>query len=446
MRSTLLALLLAGSLGVAAVGCGRPATTLEGRVTATDGQPVAGARVWALLTPEIRKSHAEFSAPSGTTAADGSFSIPAREPGQEHEVWVCADGFLQEAVTVHFPEEPVQVRLRPAASIRGRVLGPDGSPVAGAEVDAFQMDRFKACSTRIASPCPPEQPTTSDAEGRFHLASFRPAWYVVTAQVPELVDAAAAVSPVRAAAGEPVEVELRLPEGSTRIEQADLVPGLGEKRASLESVERPATPVEVAPEAPQAEAEASEPTRKVSGRVQDSDGSPIAGIEVSFRKEGWDTIARTWTRANGNFSSTVPEGESTAVVHWYGLDHELPVEDRGRVSGLEIRLERGVTVGGRLRGMPLWERTEVRFDGPSSRTLYGEIDLDGNWSAEWVPPGRWAVTALRLKTMQALQRTIEVPADATKASYTALKSGIDFDFTNAPVVTDEELRKLWEQP
>jgi hypothetical protein len=41
----------------------------------------------------------------------------------------------------------------------------------------------------------------------------------------------------------------------------------------------------------------------------------------------------------------------------------------------------------------LWERTEVRFDGPSSQTLYGEIDLD-----------------------------------------------------DAPVVTDEELRKLWGKP
>lgn len=612
----------------------RQGTVLRGTVTGADGSPVAGARVWALSRTEQRASDEAFAPPSATTADDGSFSIPGRPSGQKLDFWVCADGFLQEWSSIDFPEDPVQVRLLPAASIHGRVLGPDGSPLAGARVSACEGEEMGGCGNRVATPCLEGEPATSDAEGRFHLARLSPAWYTVTAQAPGLVNAE--VSPVRAAAGEPMEVEIRFPEGATvsgRVTAPDGSPlpgadvwvrseksavwmtaredgsfrvsgvaagpneivaradgyedaerllevsgGLsgGEIRADLvltpeeekklleirgrvagpdgapvegarvslgaESIHSSwdgsftlracdcqAGPYEIqaekrgfAPGVAPVSAKGGErvegveirletgtriigrvtglpaedlrgvaiqlmngdvdlptfadaegrfeigpvgagtweaqayldsrsaiaevitepgqpetfvelpfaPVRQVSGRVLDSDGDPLARTEVTFHSKE-ELFASTWSRADGSFSAAVPEGELSASVWFQGIRQERPVgAERGPVSGLEIRLERGVRVGGRILGIPPWEGVTIRLEGPGN--LWADVDVDGLWSAQGIPPGRWDLTATREATSQEIQMPIEVPGGASEIVIDLDFTGTEGDFTPPP--------------
>jgi hypothetical protein len=64
--------------------------------------------------------------------------------------------------------EPLQIALQPAATIRGRVVDPDGKPVAGAEVCV------KASCGSFFAAAPPPLRTTTDARGEFVLKGAPP--------------------------------------------------------------------------------------------------------------------------------------------------------------------------------------------------------------------------------------------------------------------------------
>ncbi|HJX28661.1 MAG TPA: hypothetical protein VJ885_12160, partial [Thermoanaerobaculia bacterium] len=164
------------------------------------------------------------------------------------------------------------------------------------------------------------------------------------------------------------------------------------------------------------------PVREVSGRVLSVDGEPLTGIEVSFHGAG-DRSAFAWVRADGTFSAAVPEGAFTVSVRHGAGEHTQPLDlETGPVSGLEIRLRRGVTLRGRILGLPLWEWTSIRLEGSSP--LQGEVDLDGGWSLEGLSPGIWTLIATRELTSQEIRRTIEIPED-----FEASDIEIDLDFT-----------------
>lgn len=181
MRTTSLAF-----LALLLTGFTQPGATLEGTVTDAAGQPILGARVWALADlPD------EIPPPATTSAADGSFSIPHLPPGEDLELWVCADGFLLAAETVRAGEEPmrvpIQVKMDPVAHIRGRVLGPDGLPLAGATVHVQPDGGFATGGEPAPTPCPMFQPETTDAEGRFDLDTVDPDLCEVTVEMPGLL-------------------------------------------------------------------------------------------------------------------------------------------------------------------------------------------------------------------------------------------------------------------
>lgn len=122
-----------------------PGALLAGKVTATDnGEPVAGLRIGVYGPARPRSGAWVQSVPTG---ADGRFAL--RVPPGEQYVYLQSEppeGFLRTAVaertltvrdgetaTVDFALRRVG-RARP---VRGRVLGPDGQPAAGATVLAF---------------------------------------------------------------------------------------------------------------------------------------------------------------------------------------------------------------------------------------------------------------------------------------------------------------------
>ena len=107
---------------------------------------------------------------STTSAADGSYQVPASRSGQ---VRVFHPDFAPHVVPIDAPAG--QVRLEPGTVVSGLVTDAAGRPAAGAELwldDAQPGGR-------------------TDAQGRFHIAHAHAEWSQVTARTPRLVGVAA---------------------------------------------------------------------------------------------------------------------------------------------------------------------------------------------------------------------------------------------------------------
>jgi RNA polymerase sigma factor (sigma-70 family) len=115
-------------------------TPVNGAVTDSDGNPVAGARVRRISS----RAEAENAA---TTDAAGHFQLRHMVPG-DLELAVQVDGFGPIALQTIVSNEPLNLtfKLGPASIFRGRVLDEKGAPVSNASVlttsDNYGLRRF----------------------------------------------------------------------------------------------------------------------------------------------------------------------------------------------------------------------------------------------------------------------------------------------------------------
>jgi len=154
--------------------------SLSGRVVAKgSGEPLAGARVMAsviqtMTIPGMGVAKTYVSAGDATTAGDGGFRIGHLAPGPL-SLTISARGYQKAKRQVDIPEDtepaPLLIELEKGAELRGRVLGPDGAPVAGARVQT--MGR-------------PFQETQSGPDGDFVLDGLPPGTYEVQATTSDL--------------------------------------------------------------------------------------------------------------------------------------------------------------------------------------------------------------------------------------------------------------------
>ncbi|MGC4119586.1 MAG: carboxypeptidase-like regulatory domain-containing protein [Myxococcales bacterium] len=130
----------------------RPAAPLRGRVlSAADARPVPD----ALVVLEDPKNDDRWV---GTTRTipDGSFTLD-EAPAGEFVLRVMHDDFFEVRRLTKLPGDHVEVALEPGSVIEGKVLGPDGSPCAGAHIAVAQGHRSSG---------------ETDLEGRFRLTSL----------------------------------------------------------------------------------------------------------------------------------------------------------------------------------------------------------------------------------------------------------------------------------
>jgi hypothetical protein len=207
---------------------------LTGQVTDPDGAALPGAQVWVAGEDF---EHPWPDQPAAVSGPDGGFTVSGL-PSEGLRIAVCRAGSSPRIVQQgRVPDETLAVVLAPAARLAGRVVDPEGRPLAKARVGVFLAMRHDtdepSPSPNDVPPCPTgEETALTDGEGRFSLAPLAPDLYVFA------VDADGFVP-------------LRVPDTEVRREgQADLVAEM-KRGASL------------------------------SGRITDPRGRPIEGATVT---------------------------------------------------------------------------------------------------------------------------------------------------------------------
>lgn len=150
---------------------------LEVKVTDLAGRPIAGASVLAttirwdlhLLMGPARAGERDVL--SGTATSDGegvarlvplqpqAYAVVVRAPGMATQAW-------DRVVVARGRVERITARLAPGVSIAGRVVGADGTPVAGASVMGFHQPSFMGCPA-----------VTTGSDGSFLLEGLREGRY-----------------------------------------------------------------------------------------------------------------------------------------------------------------------------------------------------------------------------------------------------------------------------
>jgi protocatechuate 3,4-dioxygenase beta subunit len=345
----------------------------SGRVIDRAGKPVPGAGVSLAATtgerapaasdsPAIPRGGGDgFESWTAVTGADGRFTVAALPAGLM-DLRVAKEGFAPVAVRA----APVPagegacdfgtVILEPAVEVRGLVVDRGGQPVSGAEVYAGKDLRRLRFATDAGVPIDRKPEATTGADGRFVLPDLR--------------------------RGERLDLEVR---------------AAGYRPGSAAGVPAPNTrPVRIV----------LDRGVRVAGRVVDAGGRPVAGAELELRSErpGGErgiirhvggATARTAADADGRFVfDGIPPGGATLDA-WaagfqpaQGRDLRLPPEG---VDGLEVELDRGAVIAGRVR-------TSAGDPVEDARVVCGSAaavsDADGLYRLEGIPTGRRKVQLL----------------------------------------------------
>lgn len=421
--------------------------TIAGRALDPQGQPLAGVEVWVALPGDSAlqstwKRQIE-AGPPAVTGPDGRFSIPNLE--KKARLVLCRAGYQSTR-----PAESGDVTLQPVvrvprARIAGRVVTASGEPVAGARV-AFEL--MIGCGTRSVQfdPCPPEKAPpspepVSGPDGRFVLEIegsgtrriwTQPAGFTWTAS-PEIrygpdekpfvelvVDRGAVVTGrVFAANGRPaagvevgadgVEKTMTGRDGSFRI--AGVEPGRRNLWASHRELGKAARRFEVTPgETRQNLTLDGKGARKIRGRILGPDGSPLPGTRVFLVCAECQDAA--WSAGDGSFTLVASELHRNEIhaerAGFVPGRVALPPGDEP-VEGLEIRLERGIVLTGRVLdaeprhrpSLPEQFREQLSRISVSARPAGGEwqrafVEADGTYWFETLSPGEWEVAAYAL--------------------------------------------------
>ena len=386
---------------------------VAGRVTRRDGSSVPGAKV-------------SCGGASTTTDAEGRYRLTGVAPG--HNRVSAGDrehGRLDREVELAAGENLLDLVLPDPTEIRGRVLGPDGGPVAGASV-----------KVRAAR-------TTTAADGTFRLS-------IPTCGCPKTlaVHAAGLASADVEWNGEPGALEIRLarpgaivgrvlglrsPAGTQisatpypykqgpevvadaagRFRLPALAPGTW-KIVAVQEGRAQAADVVVAPGEEKALDITFPPTYRVSGWVVDGNGRPATCDEIGF------SHVTVPCRGDGTFAAELEDG---SYDPWVGIGgrgqftEPLTIDVAGApLTRIEIRLLAPVTVAGRILGLEPGEipdsvHAECIGEVCILRSSDGALDQDGLYRME-ILPGDWEIKA----TFGAMtvQKRLHIPADATR--------------------------------
>lgn len=317
--------------------------TLVGTVTEAERTtPVEGATVGMTVVSRMTGTGMSFSndVRSVLTDAEGRFQLDEVPPG-EHMLHVQAPGFRDRNDKVVVPEgedpEPLALTLARGLSVRGRVLDPDGQPAVGvvvyADSQAISESPFRGWSEGSLS-------VTAQGDGAFLIDGLPRGQVELTV---DDRDGASARELVEAGADQAVVLRMRRAGG-------------------------------------------------ISGRVRLDDGSPVAGARVNVTCRGPRVLSRdTRTDADGSFEADrlFPCAYELFASSDAGSARQQDVRvEPGLTARVELVIDTGGTVSGRVKGLPAGELRECRVSVGSTSA---QPDADGTFVLEHVPAGRRAV-------------------------------------------------------
>jgi protocatechuate 3,4-dioxygenase beta subunit len=393
---------------------------VTGSVLSSDGKPVAGAR--------IADARGYFGL-EATSDAEGHFRMSGLAPeATDFLIDHPTLGAAKSRLNLHDGENRLDVRLTPDGEIHGRVLGPDGSPVAGAVASTGARD---------------EKPVQTNADGRFVLRAHAGPVIVevwsysgASVKVPGVVAADHPLDlEIRQASGAeitgrvtglkaPWDTEVRaIREGgrgwiSMRLDSSEIYhlrhldPGTwtvqiddsGERRLPdapgviFNGRARRGVTVQVE-EGKEGHVDFDFPPVVVlRGRVTGASGKagPRDIERVSWRRSDGDQSS-TWVNADGTFDFVMEPGAYDFAASWAGNGPILLHLD---VNGpqtelIELRLGPEIVLTGRIQGLAPGQVAEfVQAEGPNGFPhAYGLADQDGGYRVAGLTPGTWTIMA-----------------------------------------------------
>lgn len=385
------------------------------RVEDTSGAPIAGA-----VVEELARAQTALR-----TDRTGVLMFPvaghAAEPGGESaqlDLVVRAAGFASAWTQVGSGatgEETRVVTLSPGQRIEGRVLFEDGSPVPGAELEllaggvpleaAFAWQKRLEELRRSRPPfaaLPSHGQTLSRPDGRFTLRDVGEGPYrlVFRATADPGDGSAAPVSAVlEGVRGGASELILRLPAGP---------------------------PVH--------------PAGGLEGMVVDrSSGDPLLEFDARLSRGDLERNAEPLGPGRFRFERLVA-GEYRLVVsangYLPGVVDPVRVDVQGPPGAIEVRLERGATILGTVRGLAgvreAWLRFQDEEGGIAGRALLGS---DGHYRISGFPPGTYT-PEVGFYFRSRGERTFVLPDDRS-VTVTDASGDVTFDFAVQAAMTLE---------
>jgi hypothetical protein len=426
-------------LGTVMLGAG---AAVEGRVVDPQGRPIDGAEVRIAKGGRgmmIPFSRGDSSPPDAFTAADGSFRLADRSPGESLDLTVSHPSYGPgSAPGVAVPtQEPVRIVLQPNSRVSGRALGADGKGIGGARLILSEMTpRSFGSLTRLSSGSFKE--AVADEDGAFSYPEVAPGPIEITASAPR--HQSAELKGLEVKAGQELTgISLVLPpaavvEGRVLGPDGRPVPGaeVGVLEAgtspfggSLGSFEVARTDgdgryaldgVALGPRTLKAEADgygravrdlevkeganAADFTLdkgfEVSGRVVDEAGAGVATSQLLLVAGMGSGMLTATSGTDGSFRfAGVQEGtfRLSARKTGYAMAQVTTVTVSGAsVGGLEMKLTAGGAITGRLSGLELSQLSRVRVQ-LSRMYREGQVDAEGNYRIDNVQPGEWQVSA-----------------------------------------------------
>jgi large repetitive protein len=428
-----------------------PPPVFEGVVTGPDGKPVAKAAIVISTLSDM------FDPPIVVRSDDeGRFRVAARRRGP-HTVRVEASGLAPRTFERANPGAPLRVPLAKGGSIDGLVKdAASGEPVAGARVEAREDGRLNAvtwdASVGVVA-------AVSDAKGVFRLDGLARGPHTVSAShrgagrasrsgvtpgqrvellvvagpsivgrvlLPDGKPATRAAVRLEAEAGY-FQVGVTAADAAGRYELAGLPAGAYRVIATHDDaalgmiggirVERGDVEVDVA----------LMPPTRVTGRLVDAGGQPVAGTIALTEIDGMASprtvgaLVRAQAAADGRFTlERVPPGSHAARTVARGVaprrvEVEVPAR-AGAVDLGDVVLDTGLQIRGRVRdkaGAPIADATVRAFEDRSmgaAVVLEGATEADGGFALGGATGGTYQLS-VSAPGYTRFDDTIEAPRD-----------------------------------